>query len=197
MRFDFSNDYVLENDRARLEPLTSEHINLLAKVASEKELWTYFLGKSDGGGNFKEYIERAIQGRTKKREYAFAVYNKLKGEYAGSTRFFDFESDLNTVRLGYSWYGQRHRGTGLNKNCKFLLFEFAFEKMNFERIGLGAHEENLRSIAAMEGVGCKHEGVIRNLFPAIHRKGRAHAILLGILKDEWYLNVRNNLNQQL
>lgn len=180
-----------------LEPLAKKHVEELEPLAREKEIWTYFLGASDGSEDFKKYIHDAIQLRQKKEHYAFAVFDKRENCYAGCTRFFGFDLNLDVVRLGYTWYGKKFRGTGLNKNCKFLMFQFAFEQMQAERLGLGAHMENKVSIAAMKSVGAKQEGVIRNTFPSIHGHGRADAILLGIIKEEWFQTVKNNLNQKI
>ncbi|RDY60098.1 GNAT family N-acetyltransferase [Flagellimonas nanhaiensis] len=197
MSFNFTKDYVLENDRVRLVPLEEEHFELLQDIAREKELWTYFLGKSNGYADFERYVKNALEGRTAKKEYSFAVFDKRHKKYAGSTRFFDYDADLNTIRLGYTWYGKDFRGSGLNKNCKYLLFRFAFEQMGFERIGLGAHAENKVSLAAMRSVGCIQEGVVRNLFPSIRGQGRSHAVLLGILKKEWFNTAKENLKNKL
>lgn len=197
MVLDFTNDYVLENDKVKLIPLTSDHTKLLQEISKEKNLWTYFLGKSDGSGNFENYILEAIADRDKKSGYPFAVYDKIKRCYAGCTRFFDYQENLNTIRLGYTWYGKDFRGTGINKNCKYLMFQFAFEQIGLERIGLGAHSENKVSIAAMKSIGCTKEGEIRNLFPSIHGKGRSDAVLLGILKQEWLNAKKENLKNRL
>ncbi|MBT8187873.1 MAG: GNAT family N-acetyltransferase [Croceitalea sp.] len=196
MYFDFKEDYIMENERVTLTPLQLGHIEELSKIASEAGLWTYFLGKANGHGRFKNYVGEAIKARENKQAYAFAVYDKKLGEYAGSTRLFEF-SAFNTVRLGYSWLGKAFRGSGVNKNVKFLLFQFAFESFEFERVGLGVHRENLVSIEAMKSVGCKQEGIIRNLFPAIESSGRADAVLFGILKEEWLSHVKNELKQVL
>ena len=134
---------------------------------------------------------------SKKKEYAFAVYDKKFSAYAGCTRWFDYDSNLAIIRLGYSWYGKKFWGTGLNRNCKYLLFEFAFEHLQVERVGLGAHAENKRSIAAMKAVGCQLEGKVRNAFPSINGSERADAILLGILKKEWFETTKQTLKQKL
>ncbi|PWL39583.1 N-acetyltransferase [Flagellimonas aquimarina] len=197
MTLDFTKDYVLENDRVKLIPLTADHVDLLWEISREKNLWTYFLGKSDGSGDFKKYILEAIADRDKKSGYPFAVYDKMKKCYAGCTRFFDYQENLNIIRLGYTWYGKDFRGTGVNKNCKYLMFQFAFDQIGLERVGLGAHSENKVSIAAMKSVGCTKEGQIRNLFPSIHGKGRSDAVLLGILKQEWLENKKKNLKSRL
>jgi RimJ/RimL family protein N-acetyltransferase len=197
MNFNFSKEYVLENAFAKAEPLTLNHIAKLSEMATEPEIWTYFLGKSDGEGRFEEYVEEAIQQREVKKEYAFAIYDKVKQRYAGSTRFFDFQPELNVLRMGYTWFGKDFRGTGINKHCKYLLFEFAFETVGIERIGLGAHAENKVSLAAMESVGCTHEGTERHLFPSINSKGRADAERYGLLREEWENKVKNDLKLKL
>ncbi|MEM9648941.1 MAG: GNAT family protein [Bacteroidota bacterium] len=197
MPIDFDKSYVLENQRVRLEPLMPEHLEELKEIASEEAIWTYFLGRSDGSGDFRHYLEDAITARREHKEYPFAVFDKIQGKYTGCTRFFDCQHDLNTIRLGYTWYGKTSRGTGLNKNCKFLMFQFAFEELGVERVGLGAHAENKISIAAMESVGCTREGKIRNLFPSIKGPERADAVLLGLLKSEWHASVKEKLKHRL
>jgi RimJ/RimL family protein N-acetyltransferase len=61
-------------------------------------------------------------------EYGFAVFDK-KNKFAGSTSFYNIDLDEKTLKLGYTWYGKEFQGTGLNKHCKYLLLEFAFEKI--------------------------------------------------------------------
>lgn len=197
MNFDFSKDYVLENNRVRIEPLNLKHVMPLQKIGSDKEIWTYFLGKSNGNNRILPYVEEAIEQRNAGKEYAFAVYDKLNKCYAGCTRLFDFSLDLNVVRMGYSWFGRDFRGKKINKNTKYLLFQFVFEEIKVERIGLGAHSENIVSLAAMKSIGCLHEGTLRNLFPSIHNSGRADAELYGLLHQEWHGTVKNNLKEKL
>lgn len=194
---DFSKNYILESQKVKLEPLIERHINELKVICSEKKLWTYFVGKSNGKDRLDYYISDALKQRANKNQYSFAVYDKDKKQYAGSTRFFDFSENNDSTRMGYTWYGKDFRGTGLNKHCKYLMFEFAFERLRVERIGLGAHSENIVSIAAMKSVGCKKEGVIRNLFPSIDTDGRADAVLFGIIRKEWFENVKYNLENKL
>lgn len=197
MIFDYSKNYILESQKVKLEPLSEEHREQLKVISSEENLWTYFIGKSNGKDRFGDYISDALKQRVNNKKYAFAVYDKVKKQYAGCTRFFDFTDNMDAIRIGYTWYGEDFRGTDLNKHCKYLMFEFAFEHLGVERIGLGAHSENAVSIAAMKSVGCKQEGVIRNLFPSIDKVGRSDAVLLGIIRKEWFENVKHNLKNKL
>ncbi len=195
--FNFTKDYILENDKVKLIPLHKQHVHDLAEVASEEELWTYFIGDSNGKGRFKSYVNQALAARKNKEAYTFAIYDKGKGKYAGSTRFFEFSTALNSVRLGYTWLGSLFQGTGLNKNCKYLIFQFAFEQIGFDKVGLGAHTENEISIAAMKSVGCKPAGTLPDFFPAIHGQGRADAVLLNLHKTDWIKTVKQRLEQKI
>ena len=194
---DYSQDYILEDDYVKLMPLKIEHIEYLLNVSKEHNLWTYFLEKGNGLKNLTNYIASTVHNRKHQKEYPLVVFDKIKKQYAGTTRFYDYSSELKTIKLGHTWYGKDFRGTGLNKRCKYLLFQFAFETLELERVGFGAHAENRVSIAAMKSVGCKEEGVLRNFMPSLNGKERADIILLSILKDEWFEKVKTELKAKL
>ena len=194
---DFSINYILEDDRVKLIPLKVEHVKSLLDISEEPNLWTYFLEKGNGIEKLKKYVLKTINKRNFKQEYPFIIFDKLKNRYAGTTRFYEYSSDLKTIKLGHTWFGNEHRGTGLNKHCKFVLFQFAFETLQLERIGFGVHIRNEVSIAAMKSVGCKEEGVLRNYIPDLKGNGRADIILLSILKNEWFDKVKTELKHKL
>ncbi|MGB5418547.1 GNAT family N-acetyltransferase [Algibacter sp.] len=196
-QLDYSKGYVLEDDYVKLMPLKIEHIEYLLDLSKEPNLWTYFLEKGDGLENLTKYITSTVHNRKHQKEYPFIVFDKIKKQYAGTTRFYDNSSELKTIKLGHTWYGKDFRGTGLNKRCKYLLFQFAFETLELERVGFGAHAENKISITAMKSVGCKEEGVLRNFIPSLDGIGRSDIILLSILKDEWFEKVKTELKHKL
>ena len=192
--FDFEKDYILENDYVRLSPLQEEHIDKLLQISQEKDIWKYSFIKGDGLHNLTNYIKSTIQNRTDNKEYPFVVFDKVHNEYAGSTRLYDFIIPFDTTRIGYTWYGSKYRGTLLNKNVKYLLFEFLFESKQFNRIGLGAYIENETSINAMRSVGCKQEGIVRELLPSpTSEKHKSDAIMFSILKSDWTTTVKEKL----
>ena len=85
----------------------------------------------------------------------------------------------------------------MNKSCKFLLFKFLFEEIDLNRIGLGAYAENIVSIKAIESVGCKYEGRVREFLPNNSSKIKSDAVMFSMLKSEWYSNVKKDLLQQI
>ncbi|BFM44313.1 GNAT family protein [Flavobacterium sp. CFS9] len=180
--FNFSDTIILENDSVLLRPLQESDVdNLLEISVNEPETWKYSLVGADGKENLINYIQLAIKGRENQKEFPFIVFDKKTQKYAGSTRFYDMILEYKTLQLGYTWYGSAFRGTGLNKHCKFLLLQFAFETLGVERVEFRADNNNERSIAAMKSIGCKVEGVLRSHMPTANSDVRRDSIVLSIL----------------
>ncbi len=193
MNFDFSHDYILENEIVILRPLKLEDYTLLLPISlKEPEIWKYSLVQANGEENLKAYIKMALDAKADKKEYPFIVFDKRINQYVGSTRFYDIQLAQSTLQLGYTWYSKISQGTGLNANCKLLMLQFAFEQMKMERVEFRADNNNARSIAAMKGIGCTVEGVLRKNVIKMDG-GRRDSIVLSILKEEWESSVKNNL----
>ena len=197
IHFDLSANYILEDNCVLLRPLMVEDCdNLLLFSLNEPDLWQYSLVKVAGEENLKSYINEAIHDRGAGKAYAFIVFDKRGQQYAGSTRFYDIQVSQRTLQLGYTWYGKKFQGTGLNKHCKFLLLQFAFEQLGMQRVEFRADNNNKKSIAAMKSIGCVEEGVLRsNTLKS--DGGRRDSIVLGILKAEWEGGVKERLALRL
>lgn len=197
LNFDKEQDYTLEDDVVLLRPLQKEDlIHLLPISLNEPETWDYSSKSAAGEEALKAYIAEALTKRASGDEYPFIIFDKKTGRYAGSTRFYDMQVKNDALQLGYTWYGKDFRGTGMNKHCKFMLLQLAFETFGAERVEFRADNRNERSIAAMKSIGCKVEGVIRSHMPL--RDGtRRDSIILSILKDEWYSTVKQTLKNKL
>lgn len=194
----FPPNTILEDDAVLLRPLEESDVeNLLEFSINEPETWKYSLIQVDGKENLTNYIQLALKARENKTEYPFIVFDKKSGKYAGSTRFYDINLAFKTLQLGYTWYGKEFRGTGLNKHCKFLLLQFAFETLGMDRVEFRADNNNQHSIAAMKSIGCKVEGVLRNHMPTYNSDARRDSIILSILRQEWFDEVKVNLRSKL
>ena len=195
--FDTTTETILENEKVLLRPITiSDYEHLLPFALHEPELWKFSLVPADGAVRMKHYIETAITQRALGKEYAFIVFDKIKNKYAGSTRFYDIQNQHKMMQLGYTWYGKDFQGTGLNKNCKYLLLQFAFEKVGMNRVEFRADNNNEKSKAAMLSIGCVQEGVLRNHLIADSGVKRS-SIILSILKGEWDGGVKEKLGNKI
>jgi RimJ/RimL family protein N-acetyltransferase len=187
----------LEDERVLLRPLEeNDYENLLPLSVNEKGLWFYSLVRPEGAAGLKNYLQIALAQRQAGKEFPFVVWDKKTNEYAGSTRFYDINLPYKTIQLGYTWYGKKFHGTGLNKHCKFLMLQYAFENLKLERVEFRADADNARSIAAMQSIGCTVEGILRSHQPTVEGP-RRHSIILSILKDEWFGGVKEKLRQKL
>ena len=195
--FSFQNEYVLENEYALLRPLMMDDVQYLSVFSEhEPELWEYSLQSAAGIGNLRQYINQAISGRVAGHSYPFIIFCKKSKKYAGTTRFYDIDISNAGCLLGYTWIGKEFQGTGLNRQCKWLLFQFAFEKCHFHRVGLRADANNIKSIRAMEAIGCIPEGTLREhlLLPdGTWRNSR----LFSVLNSDWQATVQEKLKAGL
>jgi len=197
-KLNYQHDYVLEDDRVLLRLLREDdYDNLLPFSLHEPDTWKYSLVGAEGEEGLKNYMCIALKAWKEESEYPFIVFDKKVNEYAGSTRFYDINAEFKSLQLGYTWYGKKFRGTGLNKHCKFLLLSFAFEQLGMERFELRADNNNERSIAAMKSIGCTVDGVLRSNMPIRDSNRRRDSIVLSILKDEWFSEVKENLKSKL
>lgn len=195
--FDFTEEIILENERVLLRPLQVSDASLLGRYVNEEpDLWQYSLAAISNSADLEKYIQAAIEARENKTSYAFIVFDKLLNTYVGCTRFYDIQLNFQTTQVGYTWYSKKCWGTKLNENCKFLLLQFAFDQMGFERVEFRADNNNKRSIAAMQKIGCTVEGVLRNHLPMPNGK-RRDSIVLSIVKEDWNASLKQALATQL
>jgi RimJ/RimL family protein N-acetyltransferase len=73
------------------------------------------------------------------------------------------------------------------------LFQFAFEQCQFHRVALRSDINNLRSIRAMENLGCVSEGILREHIMLQDGSWRTSR-LFAVLKTDWLREVKQKLN---
>lgn len=190
-------NYILEDEQVLLRPLQADDFeNLLPFALNEPDTWGFSLTSAKGYDGMRNYINAALEAKASGREYPFIVYDKKTEQYAGCTRFYDIQPQYESLQLGYTWYGEKFRGTGLNKHCKFLLLQLAFETLDMKRVEFRADARNDRSIAAMKSIGCQVEGILRSHTPAGDGT-RRNSIVLSILQPEWQQGVKERLKAKL
>jgi len=193
--FSFDKDYILENDRVVLRPLQPADMQHLSAFSEqEPELWRYSLQSAAGIGNLVQYIAMACEGRKAGHSYPFIIFCKKTQSYAGCTRFYDIDTTNAACLLGYTWIGKEFQRTGLNRQCKELLFRFAFEQCHFHRVALRADVNNTGSIAAMKAIGCVEEGILREHLLLADGSFRT-SILFSVLRSDWEKSVQQKLNR--
>jgi N-acetyltransferase len=193
----FEKDYILENAKIILRPMIASDYDLLVEFSiNEPDIWRYNGNEPNSAENLKRYIDKALLNRKLQLDYPFTVIHKAENKVIGSTRLYSINLINKTTELGFTWYGKKYHGTYVNKNCKFLLLEFAFEQLKMERVGFRANSLNIPSISAMKSIGCIEEGVLRNFSIDVNGQN-INATVLSILKNEWFETVKQSLKNKI
>jgi len=185
MNFQFDKDIILENSFVLLRPINKQDIeNLLEVATKDKDLLQFSPSPVYNEELLTEYIDKAIQYRQNNIRYTFCVFDKTKNAYAGSTSFLNISNPDDRLEIGATWYGKEYQRTGLNRNCKYLLLEYAFDKLSAERVEFKTDERNIASRKAIEKIGAQFEGLLRR-HTLMYDGFRRNTVCYSILKSEW------------
>ena len=180
----FDTHIILENERVRLEPLEEKHFEVLLEIAGQRDLWEFTSSKINSVQDFRRYFDDALGERKNGSSYPFAVFDKQENKYGGCTRFGNISVIHKRVEIGWTWYHPALQRTGLNRNCKFLLLGFGFEKLGLNRIELKTSLLNLTSQKAMEQIAAVKEGILRNHM--INEDGTVRdTVYYSFIKEDW------------
>lgn len=180
----FEQYILLENERARLEPLEEKHFQLLLPIALHTELWEFTGAKIKNQDDFKKYFDTALLEKKSKLAYPFASFDKLNNCYAGSTRYANISFPNKRLEIGWTWYHPKLQRSGINKACKSLLLNFGFDELDLNRIELKTSLLNIKSQGAMLKIGATKEGILRKHI--INEDGEIRdTVYFSFIKDEW------------
>lgn len=181
----------LENNRVKLTLLNLSNYAHLEQIAQEKDLIYYSPSDISNPEKLRAYVQIAIEGYDNKTTLPFIIYDKEKQAYAGATRFGLINWKNKVLHIGWTWIGHHFQGTGLNANMKFLMLQYAFETLAFEKVEFRIDERNNKSRRAVEKLGATLEGILRK--DTLMNDGfRRSTCCYGILKDEW-AEIKTNL----
>ncbi len=190
---------ILENEIVKFKPLQFEKHSkaFFAFAIQEPTTWQYSLISPAGStSEMEKYINDALTDLQKNTTYPFVVIDKATNAIVGCTRFYDIDFKNECLTIGYTWYGEKFRRTGINRNCKLLLLEYAFTVLQMERVEFRADASNTASVNAMKAIGCVEEGVLRSHLALPNGKRRT-SMVLSILKMDWENGGREFLQSKI
>lgn len=179
-------EIILQNSRARLEPLQEKHYNDLLPIAMEREIWEFTSADVKTEADFRKYFNQALLERETGNSYPFAIYDKAAGFFAGCTRYGNISLPNKRVEIGWTWYKPELQRTGINKACKFLLLEYGFKELELNRIELKTSLLNIKSQGAMLKIGAVKEGILRRHMIAENGTVR-DTVFFSFIKEDWPL----------
>lgn len=183
----------LENAVVRLEPLTSTHAeDLAAATAGLEYAWYTSVPRAEEVG---AEIERRLAWHADGMMNPFAVRRLDTGRAVGMSTFCNIDQPNRHVEIGYTWLGVEAQRTNVNAAAKLLLLEQAFTACDAIAVEFRTSWHNQQSRTAIERLGAKLDGVLRN-----HRIGPdgtlRDTVVYSILPHEWPA-VRRGLEERL
>ena len=187
---------VLTGKHVRLEPMTEVHISGLAEIGVGRDFWDFMLyGNMNTEADMANWVRDILSRAEKGTDLPFAVIHLASGRVAGATRYLNIMPKDRGLEVGGTWYGLEFQRTAVNTECKYLLLKHAFETLDCIRVQLKTDSRNVRSQRAIERIGAKKEGVLRNHM--ILPDGRYRdSIYYSIIDQEWP-EVKNRLEAML
>ena len=186
----------LVGKHVRLEPLTEAHVPGLTQIGMGQTFWDFMLyGNMETEADMQNWVRDIIARGEKGTDLPFVAIHLASGRVAGATRYLNIMPKDRGLEIGGTWYGPEFQRSPVNTECKYLLLTHAFETLGCIRVQLKTDLRNERSQKAIERIGAKKEGVLRNHM--ILPDGRfRHSVFYSILDTEWG-DVKKNLEAMM
>ncbi len=180
----FMDPLTLEGPRLRLEPLSHAHHDRLVDALRDGELWKLWYTSIPSPEGLRAEIDRRLALQAQGSMLPFAMIGKSDGRAIGMTTFMHIDAANRRVEIGSTWYRAGAQRTGLNTEAKLLLLTHAFETLNTIAVEFRTHFFNHQSRAAIERLGAKLDGILRQ-----HQLGTNGTLrdtcVYSILDREW------------
>jgi RimJ/RimL family protein N-acetyltransferase len=186
----------LQGNYVRLEPLSEGHIPGLAQIGIGQDFWHFMLyGDMKTEDDMRGWVLDILEREKKGGDLPFAVIHLASGKVAGATRYLNIAPKDRGLEVGGTWYGIEFQRTAVNTECKYLLLGHAFETLKAIRVQIKTDSRNERSQRAIERIGAKWEGVLRNhmILPDGYIR---HSVFYSVIDSEW-AEVKKNLGAML
>ena len=188
----------LWDPKVSLAPLTAAHADALWQTVSGPRD-TFVLTRVPASLEaMRAYVELALEEQARGVSLPFVTRSAEDGQIVGSTRFLTIErwtwppahpmqrapGCADAVEIGATWLAPAAQRTAINTHAKLLMLTHAFEAWEVLRVTLKTDARNLRSRAAIERIGARHDGVLRAHMPAFDGAVRDTAFY-SIVASEW------------
>ena len=193
----FTQATTLRGQHVCLMPLSAAHHDDLLEAVKDGELWRHWYTAIPTPDKMAAEIERRLSLHKQGSMLPFTV--QVNGKAVGMTTYMNIDAANQRVEIGSTWYRASVQRSPVNTECKHLLLAYAFEQLQCNAVEFRTHFFNQQSRRAIERLGAKLDGVLRN-HQINHHPDAAGALrdtcVYSILNTEWP-SVKAHLDYQL
>ena len=177
-----------------LEPLVPEHHDELVAATRDGELWKLWYTAIPSPEGMSTEIARRLDLQAKGSMLPFTTRH-ANGLVVGMTTYMNVDATNKRVEIGSTWTAASTQRGPFNTECKLLLLGHAFEALGCIAVEFRTHFFNTQSRRAIERLGARLDGILRNHQRAGNGTLR-DTVVYSITADEWP-TVRTHLDFQL
>ena len=152
----------LEGEHATLVPLNRSHLDDLAEATKDGELWKLWYTVVPTTEDMAGEIDRRLGLQEAGSMLPFTTIENATGQAVGMTTYMNIDAASKRVEIGSTWNRKRVQRGPMNTECKFMLLRHAFETLDCIAVEFRTHFFNHQSRGAIERLGAKLDGVLRN-----------------------------------
>ena len=179
---------------ARLEPLALTHAEALAQAVRDGELWQLWYTSVPTPESMAAEIERRLGLQSAGSMLPFTSLD-AHGTPVGMTTYMNVDAANRRLEIGSTWTAQRMQRGPFNTECKLLLLGHAFDTLRCIAVEFRTHYYNQQSRRAIERLGARLDGILRNHQRAANGTLRDTCVY-SIVQGEWP-TVKAHLQWQL
>jgi RimJ/RimL family protein N-acetyltransferase len=191
----FTTPVTLTGQHVTLIPLAHAHHDGLCEAARDGALWSLWYTSVPKPETMHAEIGRRLALQTAGAMQPFTVIAQPSGRIAGMTTFMHIDAINRRVEIGSTWTAASVHRTALNTEAKLLLLTHAFETLDCIAVEFRTHVLNQQSRRAIERLGAKLDGILRNHQRASDGSLRDSCVY-SIIASEWPA-IRTHLRWQL
>lgn len=175
----------MQSEQIKLIPLFMSHCEDLMRYAHDSTLWTWWLRRPPIDlTQMQREVEAALEQKEQGTRIPYAIHHLASGTLIGSTSFLNLNNAHRSLEIGGTWLATPFQHSSINRECKNLLINHAFDELKMNRIVLQTDELNTRSRRAIEKLGAHFEGIARHDRIVWDGRIRSSAVY-SILREEW------------
>ena len=151
----------LKGAHCALKPLAADQHDGLVDATRDGELWKLWYTAVPSPETMTAEIARRLDLQAKGAMLPFTSVD-AQGRIAGMTTYMNVDATHKRVEIGSTWTAARMQRGPFNTECKLLLLGHAFEQLGCIAVEFRTHFFNQQSRRAIERLGAKLDGILRN-----------------------------------
>lgn len=184
----------LTSGPVRLDQLSLDHAPALAAGLQDDDVWDTWYTSVAHPDQVEGEIRRRLALQEDGAMAPWAVVDVASGVPVGMTTFMNIDPRTPRLEIGSTWLLRGAQRTGINAHMKLLMLTRAFDDLGCLAVEFRTHFHNRQSRAAIERLGAKQDGVLRQhkIFAGVARDTAVYSIIAA----EWP-TVRVGLSERI